>query len=177
MTKSWLITGGSTGLGLAMGQHALQKGDKAILTTRNAAKARAANPDFEHQGGVWLQLDLSPSADVEGTVAAAVKQHNVDTVVNNAGYALVGGVEDISAAAARDLFEANVIAPMRVISGAVPTMRARGGDNTIVNVGSSVSYSGMSGNAVYGSSKSALRSTSHPICYFDDRTLTHYLQP
>lgn len=93
MTKSWLITGGSSGLGLSLGLAVLAKGATAVLTTRNIANARNVAPDVEKNGGHWLQLDyMDPSFDK--VVKDAVARWQIDVLVNNAGYALVGGVED-----------------------------------------------------------------------------------
>ena len=95
MTKSsWLITGGSSGLGLSLGRAILQKGSTAVLTTRSLAKAREAAPDIEKDGGKWLQLDFD-SPNVEQLVKDAATQWGIDVVVNNAGYAAVGPVESL----------------------------------------------------------------------------------
>lgn len=93
MAKAWLITGGSSGLGLSLGRTVLKKGATAVLTTRNVAKAQKAAPDIESSGGKWLQLDYS-DFKVEQIVKDAVEQLDVDVIVNNAAYAAVGAVED-----------------------------------------------------------------------------------
>ena len=93
MVGAWLITGGSSGLGLAIGRTILQNGVTAVLTTRNVSKAQAAAPDIEKNGGKWLQLDYG-DPNFESVVKDAVNQHNVDVILNNAAYAAVGAVED-----------------------------------------------------------------------------------
>lgn len=93
MAKSWLITGGSSGLGLSLGRVVLQKGATAVLTTRNVAKAQEAAPDIEKNGGKWLQLDYA-NPNAEQVVKDAVMRWDVDVVINNAAYAAVGPVED-----------------------------------------------------------------------------------
>ena len=93
MTKSWLITGGSSGLGLSLGRAVLEKGRTAVLTTRNISKAQHAAPDIEKNGGKWVQLDFSDE-NIEEYVRDAVKRWDVDVIVNNAGYAVVGPVEN-----------------------------------------------------------------------------------
>ena len=93
MAQSWLITGGSSGLGLSLGRLVLAKGGIVVLTTRNVAKAQQAAPDVEKAGGHWLELSLSDPA-LERTIKDTVARYNVDVVVNNAGYPLVGALED-----------------------------------------------------------------------------------
>ena len=93
MAKAWLVTGGSSGLGLSLGRAVLQKGGTAVLTTRNVSKAQKAAPDIEKDGGKWLQLDYA-NPNAEQVVKDAVEQWDIDVVVNNAAYAAVGAVED-----------------------------------------------------------------------------------
>ena len=94
MTNSWLITGGSSGLGLALGRAVLEKGDRVVLTTRSISAAQKAAPDVEKNGGQWLQLDLDAS-NLEQEVKSVVLREDVDVVVNNAGYPCMGPLEDI----------------------------------------------------------------------------------
>jgi NADP-dependent 3-hydroxy acid dehydrogenase YdfG len=91
--SSWLITGASSGFGQSIGLVALAAGHKVVGATRNIAKAKQQNPEFEKKGGVWLELD--PGSPNSGPLfAKAQKDYNVDVLVNNAGYAFIGGVED-----------------------------------------------------------------------------------
>jgi NAD(P)-dependent dehydrogenase (short-subunit alcohol dehydrogenase family) len=91
---SFLITGGSSGLGLNLALAALRSGHKVIATARNATKAKQASPEVEHLGGSWLTLDVT-SPDTESIVKSAVEEHGVNVLVNSAGYALLGAVEDM----------------------------------------------------------------------------------
>lgn len=92
--RSWLITGASSGLGAALALEALSTGAKVIGATRNTDKARASVPDFEARGGRWLELDVT-RADCEQVVRAAVEADEVNVLVNCAGFALLGALEDI----------------------------------------------------------------------------------
>jgi NAD(P)-dependent dehydrogenase (short-subunit alcohol dehydrogenase family) len=94
MMTVFLITGASSGLGLELSLAALQRGHQVIGTTRNSAKARTANPEFGKLGGVWLEIDIS-SASCESSVRDIAEKDNVDVLVNSAGYALLGPVEQI----------------------------------------------------------------------------------
>jgi len=91
--SSWLITGASSGFGQAIGIIALAAGHKVVGATRNVAKAKEQNPEFEKKGGIWLELD--PAASNSGSLfAKAQRDYSLDILVNNAGYAFIGGVED-----------------------------------------------------------------------------------
>lgn len=90
---TWLITGASSGFGEAIAAVALDAGHKVIGTSRNIETARAANPSFAAKGGIWVQLD--PAEPASGTTFARLaEQYGIDVLVNNAGYAFIGGVED-----------------------------------------------------------------------------------
>jgi NAD(P)-dependent dehydrogenase (short-subunit alcohol dehydrogenase family) len=91
---SFLITGGSSGLGLNLALAALRSGHKVIATARNVTKAKQASPEVENLGGSWLTLDVT-SPDTEIIVKSAVEEYGVNVLVNSAGYALLGAVEDM----------------------------------------------------------------------------------
>jgi NAD(P)-dependent dehydrogenase (short-subunit alcohol dehydrogenase family) len=94
--KIWLITGASSGLGLAITLSALHAGHRVIACARNPESAAAAQPEVEKLGGKWLRLDVT-SSDTQNIVKAAVEDAGgVDVVVNNAGYMLAGAIEDIT---------------------------------------------------------------------------------
>jgi len=161
MPPSWLVTGGSSGIGLSIGRMLLQKGGTPILTTRDVAKARVAAPDIESKGGKWLELDFADDK-LEDTVRDTVVKEEIDVVVNNAAYSLVGAVEECSPELIRTQYETNLIGPIRIIQAAVPVFRQRR-NGTIINIGSSVSYSGVPGIGIYGSTKAALRTVTESL--------------
>lgn len=90
----WLITGASSGLGLALAEAVLMAGHMVIATARNPAEASASYPHIETLGGKWIKLDIS-MPDAEFTVAEAIRGSRIDVVVNNAAYSLLGCVEDM----------------------------------------------------------------------------------
>lgn len=90
---SWLVTGASSGLGQSIAIAALQAGHKVIGATRDVAKAQKTNPDFSAKGGIWLQLDPAQK-DSYDQFTKVSKDHDIDVLVNCAGYAFIGGVED-----------------------------------------------------------------------------------
>lgn len=79
----------------------------------------------------------------------------IDVVVNNAGYSLLGSIEDMSEAEIEAQFNTNVYGPVRVLKGVLPFMRARK-SGTVVNVSSSAGIDALPACAMYAGSKFAL---------------------
>lgn len=93
--QTWLITGASSGFGVVLAEAVLKAGHRVVATARNPIKAAQIYPQIESLGGTWLQLDVT-RPDTKETVEDAIrKQGRIDVVVNNAGYALLGSVEDM----------------------------------------------------------------------------------
>lgn len=92
--QSWLVTGASSGLGLAIAMAAVQAGHKVVGATRDVSKAEKTCPEFAGKGGVWVQLDPARK-DSFDQFAKVSQEHDIDVLVNCAGYAAVGGVEDV----------------------------------------------------------------------------------
>lgn len=91
----WFITGASSGFGAALAIHALKAGHKVLGTARDTAKASKAYPEVSELGGKWVTLDVTSTTSgkvVEGSVKIYGR---IDVLVNNAGYSLLGAVEDI----------------------------------------------------------------------------------
>jgi NAD(P)-dependent dehydrogenase (short-subunit alcohol dehydrogenase family) len=92
---SFLITGGSSGLGLNLALAALRSGHKVTATARNPTTAKQTSPEVEKLGGSWLKLDVT-SPDTESIVKRVVEEEGINVLVNSAGYALLGAVEDMT---------------------------------------------------------------------------------
>lgn len=93
----WLITGASSGFGYHLSLHALAAGHQVVATVRSVSKSADAVQAITAQGGKIVELDVTQS----NTIAAATKQAEsyygkVDVLVNNAGYSLLGAVEDMT---------------------------------------------------------------------------------
>lgn len=155
-SKTWLVTGASSGLGTAIAEVALRAGQKVIATARNPTKAAAENPQIEELGGTWIELDVTRS-DTAQQVENAIRQTGgaVDVVVNNAGYSLLGSIEDMSEEEIETQFSTNVFGPVRVLKGVLPFMRAQR-SGTVVNVTSIAGMDGGPSCAMYAGSKFAL---------------------
>ncbi|KAL7906606.1 hypothetical protein GGI35DRAFT_487718 [Trichoderma velutinum] len=129
--KIWFITGASSGLGQSMALSALRAGHQVIGTGRDIKKAASNNPKFEENGGRWLELDVS-KADAQHVVEQLMEEEEQRlgtqsqihwVVVNNAGFDLLGAVEDMSEEQILRYFQANVFGVIRVWKAALPYLR------------------------------------------------------
>jgi len=154
--KHWFITGISRGLGLAMAKAAIANGDRVWGTTRGAAQ------DIAHVPGQLnaVTLDLGDPQQVVPTVQRVFGQMGrVDVIVNNAGYGLLGAVEDAADADLYQLFEVDVFAPIRIVRAALPCLRQQGHGH-VVNITSIAGRAPGVGSALYATAKFALEGFS-----------------
>lgn len=95
-SQLWLITGASSGFGALMTESALKAGHRVLATARNPTKAAQDYPQVELLGGKWLQLDVT-SQQTKEQVEQAIRENGgkIDVIINNAGYGLLGSIEDI----------------------------------------------------------------------------------
>lgn len=151
----WFITGIGSGLGRALAQAALDRGDKVVGTTRKSADIAA----FEALGPGFakgLAVDLRDAAAVDAAAAQAEQWlGGIDFAVNNAGFGMVGAIEEVSIAEVQALFDINLFAAIRVIQAVLPGMRARRSGH-IVNITSVSGLAPWAGTGIYGASKYAL---------------------
>jgi NADP-dependent 3-hydroxy acid dehydrogenase YdfG len=118
--KVWFITGASRGFGRIWTEAALQRGDKVAATARTLASLA----DLQATYGANV-LPLAMDVTHPDQVAAA-HFGRLDVVLNNAGYSLVGTIEEASAADVRALYETNIFGTLAVIQAALPLLRAQG---------------------------------------------------
>ncbi|MEM1021858.1 MAG: oxidoreductase [Pseudomonadota bacterium] len=163
--KTWLITGASSGLGLALAKCAAQGGDTVIGTVRTDAGA-AALYDYasEVPGTIHsIPLDVKDRGDVLSAVAEVERRFgDLDIVVNNAGYGLIGPLEEASEAEARAQFDVNVFGAVWVIQAVLPAMRARRAGH-IINITSVSGLAPWAGTAFYTASKYALEALGQTL--------------
>lgn len=154
--KTWFITGISRGLGQALAQAAVAGGDCVYGTVRSGAPDITAGPGALEV----MTLDVADPAAIEATVAAAFdRAGRIDVIVNNAGYGLLGAIEQATDAELLRLFEVDVFAPFRIIRAALPRLRAQGGGH-IVNITSIAGRAPGAGSGLYAAAKYALEGLS-----------------
>jgi NAD(P)-dependent dehydrogenase (short-subunit alcohol dehydrogenase family) len=160
--RRWLVTGVSSGLGRALAEHVLDRGHTVVGTLRRANAAE----EFEELApgrSLALVLDLSDETAVPGVVRqAAARAGGLDVLVNNAGYSLVGAVEETSLAEAAQIMATNFFAPLRLTQAVLPLFREQG-HGFIVNVASVASTIGFPLTAMYSASKGALAAWSDAL--------------
>ena len=161
MSKSVLITGASTGMGEAATFEYAARGWNVVATLRDTAKANPAFADLP--GVVVTRLDVTDADSIEHAVKEAVTRFGaLDAVLNNAGYAQLGAIEEVSADQLRAQFETNVIGLVQVIQAALPHMRERGSGH-IINIGSMGGHVSLPTMAVYCASKSAVQNLTEAL--------------
>ncbi len=156
--KTWLITGISRGLGRALAEAALARGDTVVGTVREG-QPEMANAERLHV----LPFEAADPAAAEVTVERAFERvGRLDALVNNAGYGLLGAVEDARDDDVARLFEVNLFGPFRLIRAALPRLRAQGSGH-IVNVTSIAGRAPMASSGLYAAAKSALEGLSQSL--------------
>lgn len=124
--KVWFITGASRGFGRVWTEAALKRGDKVAATARQLESIADLNEKYG-ANVLTLELDVTKPDHAEAVVTQAFEHFgNLDIVLNNAGYSLVGTIEEASAEDVRALYETNIFGPLNVIKAALPLLRKQG---------------------------------------------------
>ncbi|QEC74202.1 SDR family NAD(P)-dependent oxidoreductase [Arachidicoccus ginsenosidivorans] len=126
MEKIWFITGSSRGFGRIWAEAALERGDKVAATARNTASLLPLKEKYG-ENVLLLTLDVTKTEQVRSAVQAAFDHFGrIDILINNAGYALVGTIEESDTKDIRSLYETNIIGTVSVIQAALPYLRKQG---------------------------------------------------
>lgn len=154
--KVWFITGASKGLGLELAKKLLAEGFKVAATSRNEASLSAALGKAS-ENFLPLEMDLVDEKSVKTAIDRAVNHFKtIDVLVNNAGYGLLGALEELTDAEARKNYEVNVFGLLNVIRNAMPILRANQSGH-IFNISSVGGYYGeFPGWGIYCSTKFAV---------------------
>ncbi len=153
-----LLTGASSGIGRTCAEHLAAAGWRVFATSRNPPSDSMTDGRIE-----FLEMDIDDDASVQGAVATIVAKAGwLDAVVNNAGFALLGAIEDTDISEAKALFETNFFGALRVCRATMPTLRASGGGH-IINIGSLGGVVGLPFSGIYSASKFALEGMSESL--------------
>jgi NAD(P)-dependent dehydrogenase (short-subunit alcohol dehydrogenase family) len=160
--KVWLVTGCSSGFGRALAEAALERGDKVVATARNAASLldlAARWPGTVHVA----ELDVTDTAGCYAVLAEALQVFGgLDVLVNNAGYGLVGSLEECSPEQVQRNFAVNFFGPLTLMRAALPHFRqSRSGH--IVNISAAAAIANYAGFGIYGAAKCALEGASEAL--------------
>lgn len=161
-SRVWFITGCSTGFGRELARLALEQGQRAVVTARNAASVEdlvAIAPER----ALAARLDVTKAADIEAAVAAATERFGrIDALVNNAGYGYQSSVEEGEEKAIRAQFDANVFGLFAVTRAVLHVMRAQR-SGLIVNITSFAGFLGLPSSGYYAASKHAVEGWSDAL--------------
>jgi len=159
--RVWMITGASRGIGAKIAAAALANGDAVVATARDAS---TVTQRFGHQPGLLaVALDVNNEAQGKAVAQAAIDHFGrIDVLVNNAGYGLLGAVEEASADEVRRLYETNVFGLLNITRAVLPFMRAARSGH-VINLSSVGGYSSGPGFGVYCSTKFAVEGLSEAL--------------
>ncbi|MEA5125506.1 oxidoreductase [Xanthomonas floridensis] len=151
-----LVTGASSGIGLAAATQLAAAGYTVYGTSRRGA-------DAGERGFPLLALDVTDDASVQSAIDALhAREGRIDLLVNNAGIGITGAAEESSIAQVRALFDTNVYGVVRVTNAVLPIMRAQR-SGRILNVGSGLGFIPAPFSAYYSASKHALEGYSESL--------------
>ena len=152
---TWLITGSSSGFGLALARVVQSHGHTLIATSRNPSRTPDLVEEVKSNGGKWLKLDVTDlnSAKVIDDLEASGQQ--VDVLVNNAGFSCYAPIETFTEEEVRSQMESMYFGPLRLIRAVLPHMRKRR-FGMVVNMSSGAALEGRESMGAYAGTKAGL---------------------
>ncbi|HTN86926.1 MAG TPA: oxidoreductase [Sorangium sp.] len=159
--RVWFITGASRGIGAEIASAALAAGDQVVATARDP---RSITDRFGRPEALLpLALDVTDEASAAAAVEAAVARFGrIDVLVNNAGYGVVGAIEETQGDEVRRVFETNVFGLLAVTRAALPQLRKQRA-GLILNLSSVGGYRSGPGFGIYCSTKFAVEGISEAL--------------
>lgn len=162
MSKVWMVTGSSVGLGRAVVEAALAAGHRVVATARKVSALDALVMRYP-ENLLALPLDVGRRQDWDATVAAAIERFGViDVLVNNAGFGALGAVESTPIDVVRRLLDTNLIGAVHACQAVIPAMR-RQGHGHIMLISSIGARIATPGAAFYYASKAAVSALAESL--------------
>ena len=159
--RTWFITGASRGFGILIAEQALRFGDAVIATARNPQDITDRLGDQPNL--LAVRLDVTREDEAHQAVAAGIKRFGrIDVLINNAGFGVLGAVEETSASETERLFATNVFGLLNVTRAVLPHMRAQR-SGRVINISSIGGYQAYIGWGVYGSTKFAVEGITEAL--------------
>jgi NADP-dependent 3-hydroxy acid dehydrogenase YdfG len=158
-SRVWLITGSSSGFGRAIAAAVLDRGEKVVVTARNPQQVEDIQLKYPDRA-LAVELDVTKPEQVKAAVEKAIATFGrIDVLVNNAGYGLIGTIEEIGEAAIRRQFETNLFGAIAMIQAVLPQMRQQHSGH-ILNLSSVGGFVSFLGAGYYCGTKFALEAVS-----------------
>ncbi|KPJ33505.1 short-chain dehydrogenase [Burkholderia multivorans] len=159
--RVWFITGASRGIGALIAEAALADGNAVVAAGRNVATI--VERLGESAALLPVALDVTDEAQARAAVQAAVERFGrIDVLVNNAGFGLLGAVEESSDKDVRRMYDTNVFGLLNVTRATLPTMRANRSGH-VINISSVGGYRAAAGFGVYSSTKFAVEGITEAL--------------
>ncbi|KAA6463044.1 SDR family NAD(P)-dependent oxidoreductase [Acidobacteria bacterium AB60] len=158
----WFITGASSGFGRAFAEYALTQGYRVVATARKSESIQPLADQYPNRT-LALRMDVNDRSQIDAAVGQAMERFGqVDVLINNAGYGIVGAVEETPEDELRALMETNFFGAMAVTRALLPHLRHRG-RGAIVNISSLGGQLSIAGFGSYSASKFALEGISEAL--------------
>ncbi|MFL9869111.1 oxidoreductase [Paraburkholderia fungorum] len=159
--RVWFITGASRGLGALIAQAALADGNAVVATGRNVAAI--AERFGDSPALLPLALDVTNETQAKAAVQAAVERFGrIDVLVNNAGFGLLGAIEESSDADVRRMYDTNIFGLLNITRAVLPVMRAQRAGH-VINMSSIGGYRSAAGFGAYCSTKFAVEGLTEAL--------------
>ena len=159
--RVWFITGASRGIGALIAEAALADGNAVVAAGRNVAAI--VERLGESAALLPVALDVTDEAQAKAAVRQAVEKFGrVDVLVNNAGFGLLGAVEESADKDIRRMYDTNVFGLLNVTRAVLPTLRAQRSGH-VINISSIGGYRGSAGFGVYSSTKFAVEGITEAL--------------
>ena len=161
-TKTWFITGCSSGFGRVLSQEALRRGDRVALTARDTSPLASLLKEFPDRAKAWV-LDVRDRNNISRVITDVEASFGpIDIAVNNAGFVAVGAIEELGPDDYRPVFETNFFGSLDVSRSVLPYMRARRAGH-IVNISALGGLVANAGLGYYCASKHAMEAVAEAL--------------
>lgn len=156
MAKIILITGGSSGIGKAVGEFLQEKGYTVYGTSRNPETVQNSKLKL-------LALDVRNTNSIQSCIDEVIRlEGRIDVLINNAGVGITGPLEEIPMEEIKNNFDTNLFGPIALMKAVLPAMRSQK-SGLIINVTSIAGYMGLPFRSIYSASKGALELITESI--------------
>jgi short-subunit dehydrogenase len=153
-----VVTGATSGIGLATAQLAASRGAKVVLNSRNEGELQRIVDDLRNNGGqvTYCAADVADAKGMEAVADKALSEFGrIDTWINNAGVSIYGKLDEVPLEEKRRLFDVNFWGVVNGCRAAIPILKKSGG--TIINIGSALSERVIPLQGIYAASKHAVK--------------------